>query len=203
MNRLILYTILTNLLFFFSWTTKAYYKKMEKNQIKISNGTTEFGSIAYERVFNNLLKGQQSIWASYIFPWKESHEISTLKVNGYSAGLRHYFSQRKGMTGFFIGGGYFNQKLTYTDSSGVNSLSGRTSSVTLATGGAFAIKRMRLEIELYSLLNSRVEFKGSPYGSITRADIADKIGKTLDYEVSREGELEIPFGFKISLGFTF
>ena len=41
------------------------------------------------------LKGQQSIWGSYIFPWEESHEGSTLKVNGYSAGMRHYFSQKK------------------------------------------------------------------------------------------------------------
>ena len=78
-----------------SGVLQANFERLDKNQIKLSNGTTEYGAIGYERVLFDGLKGQQSIWGSYIFPWEESHEGSTLKVNGYSAGMRHYFSQKK------------------------------------------------------------------------------------------------------------
>lgn len=181
---------------------QAYLKKLKRNQVKIANGTTEYGSIGYERVLSSELKGHQSIWGAFIIPWEETHEGSTVKVDGYTAGFRHYFSKRKGMNGFFIGGGYLNQTIKY-QGSGSNHLSGTISSATVAVGGTIAYDFLRLDLELNSYLNNRVDFRGTSYGTVTKGDIAERIGKKLGYEVDGNGELKIPFGFKISLGATF
>jgi len=199
MKKIILHTIIIG--FFLPLSLQGY--KKEKNQVKVTSGTTEFSSVGYERSFFRALDGQQSAWAHYTIPQSTSYKGSDLKIDGYSFGARHYFSQKKAMSGFFIGAGYFNQTIAFSsNNTDGGALSGKIDSATISTGVALPYKSLRIDLSLSSFISNKVDFRGQPYGDITKTSINKKIGRNLGHRV-KNGDLKIPFSFKFSLGFVF